>query len=403
MTLNRPWLPLILGLLATPLAPLATLAAPSSLPPSIAVGMLPDWPPTQIFFPLPLDRYPTPGILAQVLTAQVLTAQSPTSESLEESRAAILAAILAETNRVRTDPQGYIATLQDWRSRFEADGMTVRLPNGTRLATFEGVSAVEEAIEALQDLAAVPPLTGSEALSLAAQDHVQAQGPTGATGHEGARGGMQERIERHGDWQVTIGENISYGAESGVEVVRQLLIDDGVPGRGHRLNLLNPKFRVMGVDCGPHLNYGVMCVMTYAGGYQGAEAGGEGESGAGAMATVGGTAGETSAAIGSPDGTAPIPSATPIAASVPDSTTHPFVVQHRGTLPLVSLKLNDVELLPEALPAGETLSLALESCQGDLLLEIDGYATLPWRNLDLCRFRTLIIDSNNSMRLGLKL
>ncbi|MGA1283490.1 MAG: CAP domain-containing protein [Prochlorothrix sp.] len=283
--------------------------------------------------------------------------------------------------------------------------MTVRLPNGTRLSTFEGVSAVDEAIEALQDLDAVPPLTGSEALSLAAQDHVQAQGPTGAMGHEGARGGMQERIERHGDWQVTIGENISYGAESGADVVRQLLIDDGVPGRGHRLNLLNPKFRVMGTDCGPHLNYGVMCVMTYAGGYQGAEAEGEGES-AGATAMVDGTAGGTSgeasggssAAIDSPDGTAPDPSST----SASESTTHQFVVQHRGTLPLVSLKLNDIELLPEALPAGETLSLALESCQGDLLLEIDGYATLPWRNLDLCRFKTLIIDSNNSMRLGLK-
>ncbi|MGA1356441.1 MAG: hypothetical protein ACO35Q_07165, partial [Prochlorothrix sp.] len=94
MTLNRPWLPLILGLLATPLAPVATQA--SSIPPSIAVGMLPDWPPTQIFFPLPLDRYPAPGILAQsltaqALTAQALTAQAPTSESLEESRAAMLA------------------------------------------------------------------------------------------------------------------------------------------------------------------------------------------------------------------------------------------------------------------------------------------------------------------------
>jgi len=60
-------------------------------------------------------------------------------------------------------------------------------------------------------------------------------------------------------------EDISYGYASPREVVLQLIVDSGVPGRGHRNNIFNPVFRQAGVACGPHRVYGAMCVVDFAG------------------------------------------------------------------------------------------------------------------------------------------
>jgi uncharacterized protein YkwD len=47
-----------------------------------------------------------------------------------------------------------------------------------------------------------------------------------------------------------------------------LLIDDGVSSRGHRKNLLNGAYHKIGVATGTHPEYGHLCVMDFAGGYQ---------------------------------------------------------------------------------------------------------------------------------------
>lgn len=75
---------------------------------------------------------------------------------------------------------------------------------------------------------------------------------------------MQERIERHGSWQGRIGENIAYGPNDSRSMVMQLIIDDGVPGRGHRKNQFNTVFGVAGIACGPHPHFGGMCVIDFA-------------------------------------------------------------------------------------------------------------------------------------------
>ena len=47
----------------------------------------------------------------------------------------------------------------------------------------------------------------------------------------------------------------------------QLYIDDGVPSRGHRHNLMDENAAVTGVATGWHLIYDIMACITYAGSY----------------------------------------------------------------------------------------------------------------------------------------
>ena len=79
---------------------------------------------------------------------------------------------------------------------------------------------------------------------------------------------MTDRLNRYGRWNGRLGENISYGWSDAREIVMQLIVDDGTPGRDHRKTLLDPGFRKVGVACGRHAKYRAMCVLTFAYDYQ---------------------------------------------------------------------------------------------------------------------------------------
>ena len=53
-------------------------------------------------------------------------------------------------------------------------------------------------------------------------------------------------------WEATIGENIQYNSQTPLEAMLSLLIDDGVPNRGHRTNIFNDRFHFMGAATGMH-------------------------------------------------------------------------------------------------------------------------------------------------------
>ncbi len=113
-------------------------------------------------------------------------------------------------------------------------------------------------------------LIPSQGLSKAAKYHANDMGKKGKAGHTSTNGwNMQERIEKYVRWEVTIGENCAYGLYSPLDIVMGLLIDEGVSDLGHRKNILNPDYKVIGVAIRPHKSYGTNCVQDFAGGVKG--------------------------------------------------------------------------------------------------------------------------------------
>lgn len=173
--------------------------------------------------------------------------------------------LLYEVNLLRTNPAVYIQHLERMRQYFK--GNIYQEPGKMALMTNEGVSAVNEAILILQNTNPVISLKISSGLNKACEYHAKMQGPTGQTGHVSPDGSkVKDRLLRHGsflehDWAY--GENIAYGAETPREIVLQLVIDDGVPSRGHRENLLNSNYDGVGFAFYTHSVYRYMCVIVF--------------------------------------------------------------------------------------------------------------------------------------------
>jgi uncharacterized protein YkwD len=172
-------------------------------------------------------------------------------------------ALIEAMNDVRRNPRAYSQRLELLREKYDGR-RRVTGPNQV-LLTQEGVKAVEDAIKDLRETPPCRPLRLEPLLSKSALDHVRDQGPTGRMGHEGSRGEtLKTRVQRYGLKYRAIGENISYGPDSAEDVIMQLIIDDGVPSRGHRKNILHPRFNAAGAACGPHQRFDNFCVIDFA-------------------------------------------------------------------------------------------------------------------------------------------
>jgi hypothetical protein len=176
--------------------------------------------------------------------------------------------LVLEINKLRSDPPRYAELVLAPR-RASFSGRLYKRPGRVDIMTHEGVRALDECLAELRRSRPRGLLLASQGMSRAAADHAEDQARTGATGHTGSDGSSADsRMERYGEWLERAGENISYGSDEPAEILFQLLVDDGVPGRGHRANLMQPGFRSIGVAIGPHPRLRAMCVMDFAGGFR---------------------------------------------------------------------------------------------------------------------------------------
>jgi uncharacterized protein YkwD len=152
-------------------------------------------------------------------------------------------ALLAEINWVRAHPGAYADRLRD-------------APE-TR--------ATDEAIAFLQRREPAQPLQFNASLAMSAARHAADQGEHGSFTHTGSDGSSAgERMRRAGVWAGMTAEEMSAGEANADDIVRQLIVDEGVPGHGHRNDLMDPFLKQAGAGCASHPVYGVICVIDLA-------------------------------------------------------------------------------------------------------------------------------------------
>ncbi len=181
-------------------------------------------------------------------------------------------AVIFEMNKARSNPKRYaLEVILPMKKRF-TDSENSRIyynSDSMRIMTQEGTAAIDECVREMKRIEPMGLLLPSEGMSRAALDHTKDQSRTGRTGHSGKDGSTPwKRMERYGRWLGTCGENIDYGNKYAQAIVVSLLVDDGVPSRGHRHSILNGAFKVAGVAIGTHPKYRDMCTIDFASWYE---------------------------------------------------------------------------------------------------------------------------------------
>eukprot|EP00438_Fugacium_kawagutii_P016148 Skav207704 [mRNA] locus=scaffold3057:245022:256726:- [translate_table: standard] len=143
---------------------------------------------------------------------------------------------------------------------------------GACVVTKEGAAVVQEAIDYVRSLEKMDGVgtESQEGLALAAADHVWDIGQTGTASHSSSDGTTAaERATRYGHFAL-FGECLWYGSDKADArcMVLDLIVDDGVPSRGHRKGVLDPRYDTVGVAYGPHSTFGQMAAMEFAKGWE---------------------------------------------------------------------------------------------------------------------------------------
>lgn len=153
------------------------------------------------------------------------------------------------------------------RAVFDELNLARTNPTGFAMYVDNTDADAREAIAYLRAIEPVAKLAWSDELTRAAIDHIADTGSRGVLGHEGTDGSRpHSRIGRYlhpSDISAT-GENIQYGPLTPRAIVVELIVDRGVPDRGHRTNIFAPNWTHVGIAIGPHAGYEAMCVMDFA-------------------------------------------------------------------------------------------------------------------------------------------
>jgi len=177
--------------------------------------------------------------------------------------------VLEALSFVRQEPDKVIEMLERKRKYFK--GEEYSLGPGRVLMTEEGVEAVDDAIRFLKKQKPLGPIEihNNPGLKMACADHVHDNGTTGSLKHSGSDGSKpHHRVTRYGKWHELCGECLWFGScQSGLEMILDLIIDDGVADRGHRICIYTPSYTMAGVKLGPHSVMEMMLGIDFVNGY----------------------------------------------------------------------------------------------------------------------------------------
>ncbi len=200
-------------------------------------------------------------VLLSTADAQALNVPLESYFTLEEIKAAQTAA----DHPKMKDTEKQMVTVLNLVRLYPKKFAREYLPAVVKKAEYIEVSAAyEELVKELLNGEPLEPLSPDDFLSKHAQIHAKDMGRSGQAGHNSSGGKtfnmrmapMQKRYSG-------VAENCQYGFKDAAEIVVDLLIDDGIPERGHRRNILDPAFNLIGVSVEPHKKFDVNCVQIF--------------------------------------------------------------------------------------------------------------------------------------------
>lgn len=149
-------------------------------------------------------------------------------------------AMIDEINLVRSNPKGYIPFVEDYVNhlRSEIDG-------GSPMSKFyqDEIKAALELINELQNTSPLSQLKPHEGVYVAAKNHGKDMITSGNFGHVGSDGSFPwDRVLKYANDLSDGNENLVGGPYEIRQAILILLIDAGIPDRGHRKTLLNPNW-----------------------------------------------------------------------------------------------------------------------------------------------------------------
>ena len=142
--------------------------------------------------------------------------------------------MIEEINLIRSNPKGYIPIIKEYIKDVKKSGMGFGDP----------VATAYELIDQLENTAPLSILEPSECVYTAAKIHGEDRMQAGSNDHVGTDGSWPwDRILKECPSFRDGNENLVGGPANVRRAVVLLLVDDGIPNRGHRSTLLNPNWR----------------------------------------------------------------------------------------------------------------------------------------------------------------
>lgn len=140
-------------------------------------------------------------------------------------------------NVARLDPSGFFQRFvaADWAAN----------PSNTYL------SSLKTTMNSMKPVAALQP---NRMLYDAAMCHARSSGSVGYVGHDRVNQTCKK---------IFSGECCAYGANGALDVVIQLLVDEGVPSLGHREICLSEAYTTVGAASAPHSRYKTNTVLDF--------------------------------------------------------------------------------------------------------------------------------------------
>jgi uncharacterized protein YkwD len=156
--------------------------------------------------------------------------------------------VLLYTNLVRTHPKEFLKYY---------------LPDAAKSVRDEKTKEYASLVKELNTKTPLALLQPDPRLAKLAEEHASDMGKTGQTGHSSSKGKtFEQRMAKYPD--LLIGENCDYGYSDPLLIVTHLLIDSKVTSLGHRKNILDPNYKLLGLSIKPHKKWTSNCVMDFS-------------------------------------------------------------------------------------------------------------------------------------------